>query len=286
MTRPGTVPLHERALSALWARFGGEGNAPEGHASALAAIEVAESADLSLCASPHHLAAAAAAHARGALLLVNPELAARLPAERVWRHRHAGWVFAELLAASAFEPQPARIPASARIEPGAMVLPGVVLGEGVRIGAGSVIGRSGFGFVPSPSGALREVPHLGGVHIADQVWIGAYCTIDAGVLLPTRIGADSKLDSHVHVGHNVVLGARVRVAAQAGFAGSVRVGDDVQIGGQAGIADHVSIGAGARIAAKAGVIGAVPAGATFAGYPAVPRQRWLRGHARLYRSVR
>ena len=34
---------------------------------------------------------------------------------------------------------------------------------------------------------------------------------------------------------------------------------------------------------KSGVIGDVPEGATVAGYPAVPRMRWLRALAKLYR---
>jgi len=60
----------------------------------------------------------------------------------------------------------------------------------------------------------------------------------------------------------------------------------VLVGGQAGFADHVTVGDGARVAAKSGVIGDVPAGATVAGYPAVPRTRWLRALARLYRGKR
>jgi UDP-3-O-[3-hydroxymyristoyl] glucosamine N-acyltransferase len=69
-----------------------------------------------------------------------------------------------------------------------------------------------------------------------------------------------------------------------GLAGSVVLGRGVLVGGQAGIADHVTVGNGARIAAKSGVIGDVPAGATYAGYPAVPRVRWLRAFARMLRG--
>jgi UDP-3-O-[3-hydroxymyristoyl] glucosamine N-acyltransferase len=76
------------------------------------------------------------------------------------------------------------------------------------------------------------------------------------------------------------------VAAQAGFAGSVDVGVGVLVGGQAGVADHSEIGDGARLAAKAGVIGDVPAGAIYAGYPAVDRARWLRGTARMLSGER
>jgi UDP-3-O-[3-hydroxymyristoyl] glucosamine N-acyltransferase len=92
-----------------------------------------------------------------------------------------------------------------------------------------------------------------------------------------------KLDAQVHVGHNVEIGANTIVAAQSGFAGSVSIGKGVLIGGQVGIADHVTVGDGARIAAKSGVIGDVPAGGVVAGYPAVPRGKWLRSLARMHR---
>ena len=60
------------------------------------------------------------------------------------------------------------------------------------------------------------------------------CTVDAGTLAPTVIGSGSKLDAHVHVGHNVEIGEGAFVAAQVGFAGSSVIGRGVQVGGQAG----------------------------------------------------
>jgi UDP-3-O-[3-hydroxymyristoyl] glucosamine N-acyltransferase len=132
---------------------------------------------------------------------------------------------------------------------------------------------------------VRAVPQLGGVVIEDDVVIGPLSTVDAGTLSPTRIRRGAKLDAHVHVGHNVDIGEGTIVAAQCGFAGSARIGRGVLVGGQAGIADHVVVGDGARIAAKSGVIGDVAPGATVAGYPAVPRIRWLRALAILYGTI-
>jgi UDP-3-O-[3-hydroxymyristoyl] glucosamine N-acyltransferase len=86
------------------------------------------------------------------------------------------------------------------------------------------------------------------------------------------------------VGHNGDVGEGSFLAAQCGLAGSVTLGRGVLVGGQAGFADHVTVGDGARVAGKSGVIGDVPAGAVVAGYPAVPRARWLRALAWLYRS--
>jgi UDP-3-O-[3-hydroxymyristoyl] glucosamine N-acyltransferase len=121
------------------------------------------------------------------------------------------------------------------------------------------------------------------VLIEDDVEIGPLATVDAGTLAPTILRRGTRLDAHVHVGHNASLGPSAMVAAQSGFAGSVEIGADVRVGGQAGVADHVRVGSGAQIAAKSGVIGDVAPGQVVAGYPAVDRRRWLRGMARLLR---
>jgi UDP-3-O-[3-hydroxymyristoyl] glucosamine N-acyltransferase len=256
-------------------------------------------------------------HLEGSVWICSPECAEQVPAPLRWRHAHAMWVVAHLLASAAEEllawpteaPPPlvargatvasdvliepgaivlsgARIGSGSRIGPGAVVHSRVALGERVIVGANSVIGRPGFGFVNGPNGEVVRIPHLGGVIVEDDVEIGALCTIDAGTLSPTRLGRMTKLDAHVHVGHNVSIGRRCFIAAQVGIAGSATIGDDVLIGGQAGVTDHATVGDRARIAAKSGVIGNVAPGVTVAGYPAVPRVRWLRAMAALMRRAR
>lgn len=202
------------------------------------------------------------------ILLVDKSIATTIPHGNRWIHAAPDRVLLEILGEDDLTP-PAK----------AVIYPNVRLGRFVRIGPGSVIGAPGFRFVGN-----KRMAHHAGVIIEDNVEIGANCTVDAGILSPTTIKRGTKIDSQVHVGHGVVIGENCRIAAQVGLAGSVVIEDDVWIGGQAGIADHCRIGKGARIGAKAGVIGDIVAGAVVAGYPAVPRTRWLRGLARLYRK--
>ena len=90
------------------------------------------------------------------------------------------------------------------------------------------------------------------------------------------IGAGSRLDNLVQIGHNVRLGRCCVIVAQVGIAGSTVLEDFVQVGGQAAIAGHIRIGQGARIGAQAGVISDVPAGAEVVGSPAQPRREFFR----------
>ena len=249
-----------------------------------------------------------AACASEAALLCDASVAPLVPPGRRWVHEHAGFALARVLHEAAPPPAPdargaahvdpgAEVDPSAYVGPGAVILAGARIGPGARvepnavvygntvvgaravIGAGAVVGRPGFGWAADPSGGVVRVPQLGGVRIEEDAEVGPLATVDAGTLAPTVVRRGAKLDAHVHVGHNVEVGAGAMVAAQAGFAGSVEIGAGARVGGQAGVADHVRVGAGAMVAAKAGVIGDVEAGAVVAGYPAVARERWLRATA-------
>jgi len=247
---------------------------------------LAEAGDLTPLLAPRFVAAARGAVERGAIVLARADLAhAAAAAVGLWAHEHAAWVLAELLDTALAPEDPPAVGSDCAIATTAVLGPRVTIGARVRVGPGTVIGHPGFGWATGPSGAVRAVPQLAGVVIDDDVSIGPLCTIDAGTLAATRIRRAAKLDAHVHVGHNADVGAGSIIAAQCGFAGSVTIGEGVLIGGQVGIADHVTVGARARIAAKSGVISDVPEGVTVAGYPAVARGRWLRGLAKLYRSL-
>lgn len=168
-----------------------------------------------------------------------------------------------------------RIGAGCTLHPGVHLYDGVILGDRVVIHAGSVIGADGFGYAASPSGA-RKVHQLGTVEIGDDVEIGANTCIDRGTLSATRVGPRSKIDNHCQVGHNVHIGADCVIAGMSGISGSTRIGDRVTIGGYVAVADHLAIGDDVRIAGRSGVTKDVPAGETWAGFPAQPYRGWVR----------
>ena len=66
------------------------------------------------------------------------------------------------------------------------------------------------------------------------------------------IGAGSRLDNLVQIGHNVILGRCCVIVAQVGISGSTVLEDFVRVGGQAAMAGHLRIGQGAEIGAQAG----------------------------------
>jgi UDP-3-O-[3-hydroxymyristoyl] glucosamine N-acyltransferase len=165
---------------------------------------------------------------------------------------------------------------------------GVVVREDVRIGdrvvlhPGVVLGADGFGFAPSPRGAVK-IPQTGTVVIENDVEIGANTTIDRATLGATVVGEGAKLDNLVMVGHNCEIGAHSFLAAQVGLAGSTKLGRGVQMGGQAGAAGHLTIGDGVQVVAQSGVPSSVEAGRIVGGYPAVEVTRWRRASAALLR---
>ena len=139
----------------------------------------------------------------------------------------------------------------------------VILHQNVSIGA------DGFGFQPAPDGSgLLKVPQIGNVVIEDHVEVGANTGIDRGKFGATVIGAGTKIDNLVQIGHNCRVGRGCVIVALTGLGGSVVVGDGARLGGAVAVADHLRIGKGATVGARSGVIRDVPDGQTHLGYPA------------------
>ena len=190
--------------------------------------------------------------------------------------------------------------ARVRLGPHVVVEDGVVLGDDVRLDAhvvvhhgsrlgarvwckaGAVIGGAGFGFISDATGHVRS-PQVGGCILEDDVEVGSCSCIDRGSLDDTVIGRGSKLDNHVHIGHNVRTGTDCLLLAFVGVSGSVHLGNRVVVAGQAGIGGHLTLGDDVKVGAKSAVFADVPSGMSVSGYPARPHREFLKALAALYR---
>jgi len=148
------------------------------------------------------------------------------------------------------------------------------IGRDCQIGSNSIIGGPGFGYEDDDeTKEVVEFPHIGRVRIGDRVRIGASSTVDRAALGETVVEDDCKVDSGVHVGHNVKLCKRCKITAHAMLGGSVVIGSDTWVGPTASIRDWRIIGCNALIGIGAVVTKDVPDNATVVGNPARPIKR-------------
>ncbi len=190
-----------------------------------------------------------------------------------------------------FRPLDEKISESANVHPSSIIEPGVVIGHQVVIGrncyiqanayigdfthignhvtvqVGAIIGTDAFYFQKKESG-FKKWRSGGRVVLEDHVDIGAGCTINRGVSGDTIIGAGTKLDCQVHVGHGAVIGQNCLLAAQVGIGGKATLEDNVTLYGQVGVAARVRIGQGAVVSAKSGVSKDLAGGKVYFGIPA------------------
>ena len=174
--------------------------------------------------------------------------------------------------------------------PRVVLYPGVELGDHVIVHAGAVLGSDGFGYVrDEATGEYLQFPQQGRLIIEDRVEIGANSTIDRGALDETRIATGVKIDNLVHIGHNVLVGKDVVIAAQTGISGSSVIGDNAVVGGQVGIGDHALIGEKVILGSGSGILSRKKIkgpGVVFWGTPAKPLKDYLKELAALSRLTR
>jgi UDP-3-O-[3-hydroxymyristoyl] glucosamine N-acyltransferase len=149
----------------------------------------------------------------------------------------------------------------------------VVIGSRAVVFGNTTIGADGFGFAPSSS-RMEKIPQMGSVVIEDEVEIGPGCTIDRATFGETRIGLGTKLDSQVHIGHNVTLGRHNLICGKAGFAGSSKTEDFVVVGGNSNIGNLVTLHRGVRVGGGSTATKSLREPGDYAGFPAEPIKDW------------
>lgn len=205
---------------------------------------------------------------------------------------------AEIGAQSYIGPR-AEVHDGARIGPGCIVMGDVVVGAGSRLVAsvtlcagtrlgerclihpGVVIGADGFGLA-NDRGAWYKVPQIGHAILGDDVEVGSCSSIDCGAIGDTRIGNGVKIDSQVHIAHNVEIGEHTAIAGCAAVAGSSRIGAHCTIAGGAGITGHVELADGVHISGMTAVTRSINKPGAYTGtIPAMDHAVWMKNFARL-----
>lgn len=161
------------------------------------------------------------------------------------------------------------------LHPHVVLYDGCVIGVGSVVHAGAVLGSDGFGYV-SRGLTHHKIPHVGRVRLEEDVEIGALSSVDRAQTEETVVGAGTRVDNQVQVGHNVRIGRGCLLCGQVGLAGSSRLGDGVVLGGQVGVADHVELGSGVMVGATGAALQSIDEPGAYAGTPAFPLTTWRR----------
>jgi UDP-3-O-[3-hydroxymyristoyl] glucosamine N-acyltransferase len=153
-----------------------------------------------------------------------------------------------------------------QIMAGVVIMDNTTIDNNVIIGPNSVIGHSAFYYKKKNTGYDR-MHTCGGVHLEDNVEIGALCTIDAGVSGITRIGQGTKIDNQVQIGHDTQVGQNCLMASGVGIAGCVVIKNNVTLWGQVGCASNVIIEDDVVVYAQSGIGKNLEKGKSYFGSP-------------------
>src|SRR6266545_5775527 len=179
------------------------------------------------------------------------------------------------------------------IYPNVTILDHCIIGKNVMIQPGSVIGSDAFYYNKKTNRDVhyKKMSSCGRVVIEDFAEIGAGCNIDRGVSGDTVIGAGTKIDNLVHIGHDTIIGKNCLFAAQVGIAGATSIEDEVILWGQVGVSKTITIGKGAILYAQSGTPASLEGGKNYFGSPAVEAKEkmkelvWIKRIPELWRKV-
>lgn len=160
-----------------------------------------------------------------------------------------------------------------------------IIGDNVTIHSGTVLGADAFYYKNRPKGFDKLISG-GKVVLENNVDIGSNCTIDRGVSGNTTIGAGTKIDNLVQIGHDTVIGKKCLIASQVGIAGCVIIEDEVTLWGQVGVRSDVRIGKNAIVLGQTGVTKSIDGEKVYSGNPINEARQHLKELATLKRLTK
>ncbi|MFQ6084237.1 MAG: UDP-3-O-(3-hydroxymyristoyl)glucosamine N-acyltransferase [Methanosarcinales archaeon] len=168
-----------------------------------------------------------------------------------------------------------RIGSGVVVEPGALILERSIIEDDVIIRSGATIGAEGFEFKRLGKEILHVV-HAGGTLLREGVEIQCNSNIDRSVFGSyTEVGEYTKIDTLVHIGHDVKIGKRCMIAALTVICGSVTIGSDVWIGPRSAISSEINIGDRASVTIGSVVTKDVGIEQRVTGNFAIPHEKFL-----------
>jgi UDP-3-O-[3-hydroxymyristoyl] glucosamine N-acyltransferase len=143
-----------------------------------------------------------------------------------------------------------------------------VIETGCKIGSNCTIGGVGFGYELNENQEYELMPHIGNVHLKENVEIGNNVCIDRAVMGSTLLNENVKVDNLVHIAHGVQVGKNSLIIANAMVAGSVEIGENVWVAPSSSIRQKLTIADDALIGMGAVVVKNVGDSEIVAGNPA------------------
>ncbi len=160
------------------------------------------------------------------------------------------------------------------IHANASIYDNCILGDNVVIHSGAVIGADGFYFQRREKETLK-FHSCGRVILGNNVEVGACTTIDKGVTGDTIIEEYTKLDNHIQIGHDTLIGKFCLIASHCAIAGVTKIEDRVILWGRVSINKDLVIGENAVILANSAVDKTIEGNKTYYGAPAEEaRKKW------------
>jgi len=145
-----------------------------------------------------------------------------------------------------------------------------IIDDGCKIGSNCTIGGIGFGYELNEENTYELMPHIGNVHLKENVEIGNNVCIDRAVMGSTLLSKNVKVDNLVHIAHGVQIGKNSLIIANSMIAGSVVIGDNVWVSPSASIRQKLIVENDALVGMGAVVVKNVTESSVVAGNPAKP----------------